>query len=227
MSSISCYKAVSSTCRRSWNINEIQRLTDAVAIEKAANANDKIDWRIVARRVGTRDRVQCYQRYRYVDSAGKRGTQRHSWSVDEAIQLLKCHVVYGNNWSMYLEYIPGRTLTEIKCKFLSLQRSLVSKNSDIWRIDEYAPYREHLRKSLYLIPYKQKQKQKRKSLESCISCSSERQLQLIWALRHSQKTFMPNSFDRNISTYPLSSKDASRRRRRKGDATHISIHHTF
>lgn len=212
MSSIDSYRASSKRHRTPWGIDEIKRLADAVAAEKAANADGAINWQVIAKRVGTRNRVQCYQRYKYVDAASKCGIPRHSWSVDEAIQLLKWHVTYGNSWRMYSACLPGRTQAEIKGKFLSLQRSLVSKNSDVWRIDEYAPYREHLRRSLCRVPCKRR----RKNLEICVGPSSERQLQLIWMLRHGQRAISSSSLDRNTLTFPLASKDPSRQYRKKG-----------
>lgn len=207
MSSISFYK-ISSTNKRyrvPWSADEVKRLVDAISMERAATTVGKINWREVAKRVGTRDRVQCYQRYTYINHPGKSGTSRCLWSIDETVQLLKWYADHGRNWSMYSTCFPGRTPAEVKGKFLSLQRALMSKNSDVWRLDEYAPYRELLQESLYRASHK------RRRLTEYIGADSCRQLWLVQAFKHNRKPFNPWSLDRNILTFPLSSKDSARR----------------
>lgn len=207
MSSVNFYRIsnISKRHRVPWGADEIKRLADAVSIERATTTVGKINWREVAKRVGTRDRVQCYQRYTYIDHPGKTGTSRRLWSVEETVQLLKWYANYGSNWRMYLACLPERTPAEIKGKFLSLQRALMSKNSDVWRLDEYAPYRELLQESLCRVPYK------RRSLTGYVGAHSYRQLWLVQAFKHNRRPFNSWSLDRNALTFPLSSEDFARR----------------
>ena len=205
MPSIDFYRTPTRRHRTPWHADEIKRLLDAVAMERNAHADSMIDWRLISKRVGTRDRVQCYQRYTNIDRAGKTNTKRRSWTIDETIRLLKWHVSCGHNWSTYSSVLPKRTPAEIKGKFLSLQRAVMSKNSDVWRIDEYAPYREYLRESLCRTP------RRRQTLAMCIGASQYRQLQLIWTFKRTPGPFVSPP-DRNISTFPLLSNDYAGRR---------------
>ena len=85
---------------KKWTAEEDQRLKEA--LEKPG----PITWRKVAIEVGTRDHVQCLQRWQKVL---RPGLVKGQWSPEEDSRLLYLVSLNFKNWGKLCQHMPGRT----------------------------------------------------------------------------------------------------------------------
>jgi len=89
-----------STIPRKWTTEEDNRLREAISLY------GELNWRVIANFVGTRDNVQCLQRWQKVI---RPGLVKGQWS-DEEDTLLTYLVSLGfKNWGKLASHMPGRT----------------------------------------------------------------------------------------------------------------------
>eukprot|EP01035_Chromulina_nebulosa_P018766 gene18766-24533_t len=88
------------TIPRKWTTEEDNRLREAISLY------GELNWRVIANFVGTRDNVQCLQRWQKVI---RPGLVKGQWS-DEEDTLLTYLVSLGfKNWGKLASHMPGRT----------------------------------------------------------------------------------------------------------------------
>ncbi|CAM9720704.1 unnamed protein product [Choristocarpus tenellus] len=90
----------SSTAPRRWDSQEDRRLT--MAVQRHGEAN----WKAIALHVGSRNHVQCLQRWKKVLCPG---LIKGQWSADEDAVLMKLAVAGYKNWGQLAIHMPGRT----------------------------------------------------------------------------------------------------------------------
>ncbi len=98
---------------REWSEEEDARLVEAV------NAFGGKNWKAIAALVGTRDFMQCNQRWR---KSLRPGLTKGTWTTEEDDQLRKAILLYGcNAWRAVAATVDGRNTKQCKerwCKYL-------------------------------------------------------------------------------------------------------------
>eukprot|EP00904_Undaria_pinnatifida_P009906 jgi/Undpi1/6045/HiC_scaffold_2.g01319.m1 len=85
---------------RRWQASEDRRLAESVKLHGEAN------WKAIASKVGSRNHVQCLQRWKKVL---RPGLVKGQWSSKEDSVLMKLATSGYKNWGVLSNHMPGRT----------------------------------------------------------------------------------------------------------------------
>lgn len=114
-------KAATEFSHGRWTEIEDQMLTDAVeAVSKKMDQNDSRFWRAVQKQVGSRDSLQCRQRW--TQSLCTKALRR-PWTTEETVKLLDLVDQYGNVWSKIQLHYPDRTARQLSAKWHAIMKS--------------------------------------------------------------------------------------------------------
>ena len=97
-----------------WTSIEDERLKYLVQNSKKPN------WKLIASRMPNRNSRQCQERWEYYLSPS---VNNSPWSHEEDVLLLEKYKEIGSKWSMIAKCFSGRTNTNVKNRYLALQRS--------------------------------------------------------------------------------------------------------
>lgn len=76
-------------------------------------------WDLVSKRMGTRNQRQCKERwFNYLSP----NISFLPWSIEEDQKLIRLHEEFGAKWVKIAQYFPSRTDTNIKNRWMVLQR---------------------------------------------------------------------------------------------------------
>lgn len=96
-----------------WTKSEDQLLI------KLVNNSYPIVWTYIAEQFPNRNKRQCFERWNYYLSPN---VNNSDWTKEEDQILLEKYKLYGSKWTKIAKYFKGRTNTNIKNRFLALQR---------------------------------------------------------------------------------------------------------
>lgn len=96
-----------------WTKSEDQLLI------KLVNSSYPVVWSYIAEQFPNRNKRQCFERWSYYLSPN---VNNGDWSKEEDDLLLEKFKVYGSKWTKIAQYFKGRTNTNIKNRYLALQR---------------------------------------------------------------------------------------------------------
>ncbi|KAM0912490.1 hypothetical protein ACQ4PT_012756 [Festuca glaucescens] len=91
--------------RHIWSEEEDDTLLEMV------NLHGSKDWPTIARAMPGRNGNQCRERWKYYLDPS---VNRHAWSEQEEIALIRAHQIHGNKWRELAKLFPGRTGKAVK-----------------------------------------------------------------------------------------------------------------
>jgi hypothetical protein len=111
--------------RKTWTPDEDRRLLSLVHDSQGRN------WKKIAHILGNKTGPQCSYRYNKLIT----DVSRSKWNRNEDIQLLELTEVYGHNWVLIANKMPGKTPEEAKQRFTlkldpRLKRSRFDREED-------------------------------------------------------------------------------------------------
>ena len=97
-----------------WNKQDDMLLTYYVSL-----CNGSPNWKLIAKNFRTRNARQCQERWEYYLSPE---VNNGPWSAEEDQLLYQKYAEYGSQWKIISAFFKGRTNTNVKNRYLFLQR---------------------------------------------------------------------------------------------------------
>ena len=105
--------------KNKWTAEEDKLLRDAVAKHGSKN------WGSIARHIPGRTGKQCRERWIFgLDP----NVNKDTWSKEEDDKLIELQKQFGNKWSKFLQYLPGRSSSGCKNRWSLLNRRGIVKS---------------------------------------------------------------------------------------------------
>ena len=117
-----------------WNYFEDQMLTALVEEQKCEE--NQINWFDISRQIPNRSVRQCKERWaKYLSPSVNNGP----WSKEEDELLLKKYQEIGSQWTLISTYFNGRSDTNVKNRWLQIERERKKKNIPHKKINKDLP----------------------------------------------------------------------------------------
>ena len=91
-----------------------------------------VNWAHVAEGFAGRDGRQCRERWIFFLDPDVVLPVQQPWREEEDLMIIQCHQTLGNQWSKIAKFLPGRTSSAVKNRFLSNKRKQFKTN---WVLD--------------------------------------------------------------------------------------------
>ena len=107
--------------KNKWTAEEDKLLKEAVAKHGSKN------WGSIARHIPGRTGKQCRERWIFgLDP----NVNKDTWTKEEDDKLIELQHQYGNKWSKFLQFLPGRSSSGCKNRWSLLNRRGITNNNN-------------------------------------------------------------------------------------------------
>ncbi|EAY03679.1 Myb-like DNA-binding domain containing protein [Trichomonas vaginalis G3] len=96
-----------------WSPSEDEKLRSLVI------SSNKLNWRLIALNIPNRNARQCQERWNYYLSPN---VNNGEWTKEEDELLYEKYREFGTKWQQIAKFFRGRTNTNVKNRFLALER---------------------------------------------------------------------------------------------------------